>query len=542
MKLTKVGKLLEALRHAFSRLPSQPITSLFENDGTRFQSFHLKHEDLIFDYSKTSISKPILSMLHKLADIAEVEYLRDRMFAGASVNETEMRPALHTALRRRDGEPLFVAGNNVTPIISEGRDRFLEFSEKIRSGEIVTPKGKAFRSVISIGIGGSDLGPAMGSIALRPYCNGPQVEFVSNVDAASFRDISKRLDPNETLIIVQSKTFTTTEVLLNLQTAKHWLASSVGSENVSGHLAAVTTASDRAEQLGIQRDSVFTFWDWVGGRYSIWSAIGLPLAIEIGRLNFESFLDGGNSMDQHFKLNPIECNIPIVFGLISLWHRIGCGYATRAIVPYDQRLARLPAYLQQLDMESNGKSICRDGSKAKFPTAPVVWGEPGTNAQHAFFQLLHQGTDIVPIEFIVAAQGHEKGFEQHHETLIANCFAQSMALMMGRTARESCDGPIDPHRQFEGQRPSITILHRKLDPYTLGRLLALYEHRAFVEAAILGINPFDQWGVELGKELSQSLLEMVRGTAEIQIDSSTAGLIAFAQTFASSTISGRSLR
>ncbi len=403
------------------------------------------------------------------------------------------------------------------------------FADGVRSGRIAASGGGKFTDVVNIGIGGSDLGPVMATLALAPYHDGPRLHYISNVDGAHAHDVLGGLDPKRTLVIVASKTFTTTETMTNARTAQTWLQATLG-EHADGHFAAVSTALDKTADFGIDPERVFGFWDWVGGRYSVWGAVGLSLMIGIGPKRFAEFLDGAHAMDRHFATAPLPRNMPVLLGLVGIWHRNFCGYPTRAILPYDQRLLRLPAYLQQLDMESNGKSVTLDGSPVTCATGPVVWGEPGTNGQHAFYQLIHQGTDVVPCEFMVAALGHEPALEHHHLLLLANCLAQSEALMRGRTleeARETVKDPaLAPHKVFPGNRPSTTLVYATLDPSTLGRIVALYEHRVFVEGVIWGINSFDQWGVELGKELATALLPLVqRGSGFGGKDGSTAGLL-----------------
>jgi glucose-6-phosphate isomerase len=361
---------------------------------------------------------------------------------------------------------------------------------------------------------------------------------VSNVDGAHIADTLKTLKPERTLFLIASKTFTTIETMTNAKTARKWIADALGEKKVGAHFAAISTAIGKVKAFGISEDRIFGFWDWVGGRYSIWSAIGLPLMIAIGPDNFTRFLEGGHAMDRHFREAPVLHNLPMLMGLLGVWHRNVCGLPSRAIIPYDQRLSRFPAYLQQLDMESNGKRVAKDGKPVKGDTGPIVWGEPGTNGQHAFFQLLHQGTGVIPVEFLIAAEAHEEGMGEHHALLVANCLAQSQALMKGRTLKEAeaqllAMGKskaeakaLAPHRVFTGNRPSVTLAYRKLDPFTLGRLIALYEHRVFVEAAIWNINAFDQWGVELGKELATGLQPVVEGKQGTEgLDSSTAGLV-----------------
>ena len=529
---------LEALREHHRQNGQFDLREAFKADPERFATFSASLDDLTLDFSKTAVSEETLQLLGELADAAGVSERRDAMFAGDPINSTEKRAVLHTALRNSSG-PVIHAGHDVMPDVEAVLAAMGAFAEKIRSGELTGATGKRFTDVVNIGIGGSDLGPCMATLALAPYHDGPACHYVSNVDAAHIADTLRKLDPETTLFIVASKTFTTIETMTNAETARQWIIGKLGEAAVGAHFAAVSTALDKVAAFGIDADRVFGFWDWVGGRYSVWSAIGLPVMIAIGPDNFRKFLAGAHSMDVHFRDAPLEKNLPIWLGLIGYWHRAICGYGSRAIIPYDQRLARLPAYLQQLDMESNGKSVTIDGKPVSGPTGPVVWGEPGTNGQHAFFQLLHQGTDTIPLEFIVAAKGHEKHLDHQHEMLLANCLAQSEALMKGRTldeARaqlqaknlpESEVERIAPHRVFSGNRPSLTLIHDKLDPFAFGRLVALYEHRVFVEAQIFGINAFDQWGVELGKELATELLPVVSGQeASDGRDASTQGLVA----------------
>jgi glucose-6-phosphate isomerase len=461
------------------------------------------------------------------------------------INVTENRAVLHVALRNRSNRPILVGGSDVMPEVNGTMERLYNFARRVRDGTASAADGERFTDVVNIGIGGSDLGPAMATLALKPYHDGPRLHFVSNVDSAHLADTVAGLDPGTTLFLVASKTFTTIETMTNAASARRWIVNQKGEAAVGYHFAAISTALDKVKEFGISEERTFGFWDWVGGRYSIWSAIGLPLMIAIGPERFDEFLSGGHAVDEHFRTAPIEENLPMILGLLGVWHRDVCACATRAIIPYDQRLARLPAYLQQLDMESNGKSVTRDGAPVAEETGPIVWGEPGTNGQHAFFQLIHQGTSIVPVEFLIAAQSHEPELKVHHDLLMANCLAQSEALMRGRTLEEALaqllkqgtneqDAQrIAPHRVFSGNRPSITIAYRKLDPHTLGRLIALYEHRVFVEAAIWNINAFDQWGVELGKELATGLLPVIEGKAAATgRDSSTAGLVTHLLSFA----------
>jgi glucose-6-phosphate isomerase len=514
------------------------LRAAFGDDPGRFGRFCAELDDLFLDFSKCAVTDETLSLLFDLARAAGVEARRDAMFAGQRINVTENRAVLHTALRNRSGQPVLVDGEDVMFDVLGVLEAMGRFAEAIRSGELTGATGKRFTDIVNIGIGGSDLGPAMATLALAPFHDGPRAHYVSNVDGAHLADTLRLLNPETTLFIVASKTFTTIETMTNARSARAWIAEKLGNGAVAHHFAAVSTALEKVADFGIGEERVFGFWDWVGGRYSLWSAIGLPIMIGIGAEKFGRMLDGAHALDRHFAEAPAQKNLPLLLGLIGYWHRAICGYPTRAVIPYDQRLSRLPAYLQQLDMESNGKGVTLDGTRVDGPTGPAVWGEPGTNGQHAFFQLLHQGTDIIPVEFIVAAQGHEPSMKHHHDLLLANCLAQSEALMRGRTVDEARAQLLDkgmdatdaerlaPHKVFPGNRPSLTILYRQLDPYALGRLIALYEHRIFVEAALFGINAFDQWGVELGKELATELLPVVEGqTTANGRDASTAGLV-----------------
>ncbi len=543
----------EALSAAWAQLAAiraatrdQPLAALFEAEG-RFERFSAALGDLLLDASKTSLTEPALDGLMALMRAAGVEERRDAMVAGAHINTTEDRAVLHTALRDSGTAPILVDGADVKPDVAETLARLSAFATAVRSGQIAGAHAHAFTDVVNIGIGGSDLGPAMATLALAPYHDGPRLHFVSNVDGAHLADVLKPLNPATTLFIVASKTFTTIETMTNARSARDWIAAAQGEAAVGSHFAAVSTALDKVEAFGISRERAFGFWDWVGGRYSVWSAVGLPLMIAVGPALFADFLAGAAAMDEHFRHAPLEQNLPALLAAVGLWHRNICNYPTRAVIPYDQRLARLPAYLQQLDMESNGKSVTLDGAPVTRPTGPVVWGEPGTNSQHAFFQLLHQGTDVVPVEFLIAAQGHEPGMRNHQDLLIANCLAQSEALLRGRSRPESeaqlrargmdeaTVQRIAPHRVFPGNRPSVTLAYTLLDPFTLGRLIALYEHRVFIEAAVWGIDAFDQWGVELGKELATDFLPAVTGTAVPKGTSgSTAGTLSHLRSLAPS--------
>ncbi len=505
------------------------ITALFEADPGRFAAFSVRQADMLLDFSKTGIDRDALALLLRLAEARGVPARRAAMLSGEPINATERRAVLHTALRNRGSDAVHVDGQDVMPGIRAVLAAMGAFADAVRDGGIAASDGAAFTDVVNIGIGGSDLGPVMTTAALAPYHDGPRTHFVSNVDGAHVHDVLAPLDPARTLVVIASKTFTTIETMTNAATARDWLRAALG-DGADLHLAAVSTALEKTAAFGIADDRVFGFWDWVGGRYSVWGAVGLPLMLAIGPTRFAEFLAGGHAMDRHFAEAPPAANMPVLLALVGIWHRNACGYPTRAVLPYDQRLARLPAYLQQLDMESNGKRVGLDGAKLPRASGPVVWGEPGTNGQHAFYQLLHQGTDVVPCEFLVAANGHEADLAVHHELLLANCLAQSEALLLGRdmdaVLAAGIDPALAPHKVFPGNRPSTTLIYDRLDPYTLGRIIALYEHRIFVEGTIWGLNSFDQWGVELGKELATALLPLVQGGSVVGKDGSTAGLLA----------------
>lgn len=534
-----MNALVEKLKSIVRDTNATDIRAAFAADPERFSRYSTTLVDFLFDYSKCAVNDAVLGALETLAKEAGVEKKRDAMFAGEIINITEERAVLHTALRNRSNTPVLVDGKDVMPDVNAVLNAMGAFSDGIRSGALKGATGKKITDVVNIGIGGSDLGPVMATLALAPYHDGPRLHFVSNIDGAHIADTLKTLEAETTLFIVASKTFTTIETMTNAATARKFIADTLGDAAVGSHFCAVSTALDKVSAFGIGADRVFGFWDWVGGRYSIWSAIGLPLMIAIGKENFGAFLAGGHAIDNHFREAPIRQNIPMLLGLIGFYHRNVLNYPSRAILPYDQRLSRFPAYLQQLDMESNGKSVTMDSKPVACKTGPVVWGEPGTNGQHAFYQLIHQGTSVIPTEFMIAANGHEKNLRHQHQLLIANCLAQSEALMKGRTLEEAKAqltskgmdeakaDRIAPHRVFEGNRPSITMVHDSLTPFALGRLIALYEHRVFVEGALFNINSFDQWGVELGKELATGLLPVVEGKESAAgHDSSTAGLVA----------------
>ncbi|MBB4953087.1 glucose-6-phosphate isomerase [Agrobacterium vitis] len=530
--------IIEQLKKNVAHTSATDIRAAFAADSNRFEHFSARLDDLLMDYSKCAVNNEIMALLEKLCADGGVAAKREAMFTGEEINFTEGRAVLHTALRNRANTPVLVDGKDVMPDVNAVLASMGAFASGLRSGDITGSTGQQITDVVNIGIGGSDLGPAMATLALAPFHDGPRLHFVSNVDGAHISDTLALLEPETTLFIVASKTFTTIETMTNAASARAFIASVLGEDAVGQHFAAVSTALDKVKAFGIAEDRVFGFWDWVGGRYSIWSAIGLPLMIAVGADNFGAFLAGAHAMDVHFRSAPFRENLPMLLGALGYYHRNVLDYPTRAILPYDQRLSRFPAYLQQLDMESNGKGVTVDGTPVKGNSGPVVWGEPGTNGQHAFYQLIHQGTSVIPAEFMIAAKGFEPELRHQHELLIANCLAQSAALMKGRSLEEAkaqlqkagMDAAkidhIAPHRVFTGNRPSITFVYEQLTPFALGRLIALYEHRVFVEGVLFGINSFDQWGVELGKELATGLLPVVQGKVGVGgQDASTAGLV-----------------
>ena len=512
------------------------ISELLSEEG-RAADFSVRFDGMLFDYSKTAMSREARALLLSILRSHHVEDRRDAMFAGEAINETEGRAVLHTALRNLGGGPVEVDGRDVMPDVLDTLARMEVFAEEVRGGGF-RGAGGPITDVVNIGIGGSHLGPEMATRALSPYHDGPRCHFVSNVDGADIADCLAGLDPRTTLVIVASKTFTTIETMTNAETARAWMAKAV--DDPAAQFAAVSTAEDKTAAFGIAPERVFGFEDWVGGRYSLWGPIGLGIMLAVGPEDFDDFLAGGHAMDTHFREADLADNLPVLLALVGIWHNQICGYATRAVLPYDQRLSRLPAYLQQLEMESNGKRVTMEGDDLEVNSGPVVWGEPGTNGQHAFYQLIHQGTRVVPCEFMIAAEGHEPDLAHHHRLLVANCLAQSEALMRGRALEEAralmeAKGlkghELDRqarHRVFPGNRPSTTLIYPKLTPHVLGQIIALYEHRVFVEGVILGINSFDQWGVELGKELAKSLEPVLRGEDPgTGKDASTRGLVAY---------------
>ncbi|GAB4231934.1 MAG: glucose-6-phosphate isomerase [Acidobacteriota bacterium] len=528
------------LQEHYEQVRTLHMRELFSRDPDRFARFSAEGAGIFLDYSKNRIVRETIALLCGLARRCRVEEWRDRMFAGAKINFTEGRAVLHVALRNRPDRPIYVDGRDVMPDVTRVLEQMRDFSRRVRSGEWTGWTGSRIRHVVNLGIGGSDLGPFMVTEALRPYHH-PEMSFhfVSNVDGSHIFHTLQKLDPAATLFVIASKTFTTQETLANARTARRWLVDKLGAEAaVARHFVAVSTNAPAVRDFGIDPANMFEFWDWVGGRYSLWSAIGLPIVLAVGYENFAELLAGAREMDEHFRSAPLEQNLPVLLALLGIWYTNFFGAETHAVLPYDQRLHRFPAYLQQLDMESNGKRVGRDGQPVPCHTGPVVWGEPGTNGQHAFFQLLHQGTRLVPADFLVAARC-DHPYEEHHRMLVANCFAQSEALMRGRTAEEAREElrrqglseeeveRLLPHKVFPGNRPSNMLLYRRLTPRILGSLLALYEHKVFVQGIIWNVNSFDQWGVELGKQLAKRILPELEGGLAIEgHDASTTGLVA----------------
>ena len=516
------------------------LRALFADDPRRFDACSAEAAGVLLDYSKQRIDLPIRDALLDLAREREVEARRDAMLSGAIVNNTEQRAALHTALRLPAGSRLMTGTQDAAADALAVRHRMAEFAEQVRDGRWRGHDGQPIRHVINLGIGGSDLGPAMVQQALTPWA-APQLRFhfISNVDGRHLADALRAIDVDggaaRTLVIVASKTFTTLETMANARSARDWLlGSGVPRDQLDRHVVAVSTNVGAAREFGVNEANVFPFWDWVGGRYSVWSAIGLPVVIAVGAQAFEAFLSGAHAMDRHFAEAPGERNLPIMMALAGIWNTNFLGCAALSIAPYHQRLARLPAYLQQLEMESTGKRVSRDGSLLDHDTCPVLFGEPGTNGQHAYFQLLHQGTRVVPVDFI-AAIDDDSGLPGHNDALLANCFAQSQGLAFGKTLAETqaesdaARAWLAPHRSFPGDRPSSTLLLDALTPATLGALLALYEHKVFVQSVIWNVNAFDQWGVELGKVLARGILPLLApgaASAPTAVDASTAGLAA----------------
>jgi glucose-6-phosphate isomerase len=497
------------------------VRALFEGDPRRFESFSLRLGDLLFDYSKHRVTPDTMQLLLELARQTDVRGWIDRMFAGERINVTENRPVLHVALRNRGPRPMPVDGRDVMPDVRRVLEQMRRFTDAVRRRTWTGHTGQRITDIVNIGIGGSDLGPAMVTEALRPYwMEGLQVHFVSNVDGTHLVETLRRCRPETTLFTVASKTFTTTETMANATAARGWLVAALGSPAaVARHFVALSTNASAVAAFGIDAQNMFEFWDWVGGRYSLWSAVGLSIALALGMERFEELLQGAHEVDEHFRTAALERNIPAIMALLGLWYHNFWGAETHAILPYDQYLHRFAAYFQQGDMESNGKSVDRDGRPiGDYSTGPVIWGEPGTNGQHAFFQLLHQGTRLIPCDFIAPMETHNP-LGRHHDILLANFFAQTEALMQGKTAEAA-------YRTFGGNRPSSSILVGRITPLTLGRLIALYEHKIFVQGVVWNIDSFDQWGVELGKQLATTILAELDDDAPVQgHDGSTNALI-----------------
>ncbi len=529
----------QALSAHYADIKPLHMRQMFLDDPARFDKFSLRLGDLLFDYSKNRISSETIRLLVALAEQAGLQAGIESMFGGDRINSTEHRAALHTALRNRSARPVRVDGKDVMPDIRRVLGQMRTFSDAVRNGKHTGHTGKAIRDIVNIGIGGSDLGPLMVCEALKPYARqNLRAHFVSNVDATQLVETLKHLDAETTLFIVSSKTFTTQETLTNAHSARSWLVSKLGDERaVNKHFVAVSTNLDATAKFGIDPQNVFEFWDWVGGRYSLWSAIGLPIALYVGMDRFEELLGGAYAMDEHFRTAAPDRNIPVLMGLLGIWYGNFFGTGSNAVFPYDQYLHRFPAYLQQLEMESNGKRVDRGGNPVDYDTGMVMWGEPGTNGQHAFYQLIHQGTRMIPADFIAPLHS-QNPLGEHHNILLANCFAQTEALMVGKTAAEAraelqaqaLQGEaleaLLPHKVFPGNKPTNTLLFDRLDPHTLGMLIAIYEHKVFVQSVVWNINPFDQWGVELGKQLAGKILPELRGAASVTgHDASTNGLI-----------------
>lgn len=515
------------------------MRELFEKDPGRFARFQIRFGDMVLDYSKNLVTGETMDLLRSLAAEAGLAAWTEKMFSGEKINFTEGRAVLHVALRNRSERGIIVGGADVMPEVRRVLSRVGAFAESVRSGKWRGHTGKRITDFVNIGIGGSDLGPLMVCEALKPYSKRDLTpHFVSNVDGTHIAEKLRALDPATTLFIVASKTFTTQETMANAETAREWFLANGGNrEAIAKHFVAVSTNGPAVAKFGIDTDNMFEFWDWVGGRYSLWSAIGLPIALCVGTDNFIALLEGAHAMDEHFRRAPAEENLPLTLALLGIWNTDFLGAESHAILPYDQYMHRFPAYFQQGDMESNGKRVDRDGNVVDYATGPIIWGEPGTNGQHAFYQLIHQGTRLIPCDFLVPAESHNP-IGRHHEMLLANCMAQTEALMRGRTAEEvreemgragKSGAEIErllPHRVFPGNRPTNTILFQKLTPHTLGSLIAMYEHKIFAQGIIWRINSFDQWGVELGKQLANRILpELTAAGTVTSHDASTNGLI-----------------
>jgi len=522
----------------YINMASVSLKDLFANDNQRFAKFSLQFEDILLDFSKNRVDEQTLALLIQLAKECSVKEAIGAMFSGEKINATEGRPVLHIALRNRSNKPIYVDGKDVMPDVNRVLNQMETFSDAIISGTWKGFTGKAITDVVNIGIGGSDLGPVMVTEALKAYKTRLNMHFVSNVDATHIVEALKGLDPETTLFLIASKTFTTQETMTNAHSAREWfLASGAAEKDVAKHFAALSTNTEGVAKFGIDTKNMFEFWDWVGGRYSLWSAIGLSIALSIGFDNFTELLSGAHAVDQYFESTDLDQNIPVILALVGIWYNNFFDAETNAILPYDQYMHRFAAYFQQGDMESNGKHVDRNGNTVDYSTGPIIWGEPGTNGQHAFYQLIHQGTKLIPCDFIAPAQSHNP-LGEHHNMLLSNFFAQTEALMNGKTYEEVVAElkksgktqeeieKLAPFKMFDGNRPTNSILIKKITPRSLGSLIAMYEHKIFVQGIIWNIYSFDQWGVELGKQLAGKILPELKGNEEISShDSSTNGLI-----------------
>lgn len=538
MNPTKTASWRNLTEH-FKKIKNIHMKDLFAKDPARFTKFSALFNDILVDYSKNRITGETIQLLLALAEEAALRDAMEKMFTGDKINETENRAVLHVALRNRDNTPIYVDGKDVMPEVNAVLNKIKDFSEKVISGKWKGFTGKQVSNIVNIGIGGSDLGPVMVTECLRPYAKeGLSVHFVSNVDGTHITETLKRLNPETTLFMIASKTFTTQETMINAFSARKWfLNHAKDQKHIARHFVAISTNTEKVEAFGINKDNMFIFWDWVGGRYSLWSAIGLSIACYIGYENFAELLQGAFEMDRHFRYAPFEENIPVILALIGIWHVNFFGAQSEVILPYDQYMNRFPAYFQQGNMESNGKSVDRNGKKVNYQTGPVIWGESGTNGQHAFYQLIHQGTKLIPADFLSPAISHNP-IGEHHTILLSNFFAQTKALLLGKTKKEVIEElkkegktadeirKLYPYHVCEGNRPTNSILFKKLTPRVLGSLVAMYEHKIFVQGIIWNIFSFDQWGVELGKQLAQKIQPELGDDQFVDShDSSTNGLI-----------------
>ncbi len=532
---TKAWKELEAY---YAQFKDTQMKDLFAQDGERFNKYSLRFEDILLDYSKNRIDEKVMSLLFQLAEECGLKSAIDSVFAGDKINVTENRAVLHTALRNRSNTPVMVDGQDVMPAVNAVLEQMKVFSDKVISGEWKGYSGKAITDIVNIGIGGSDLGPLMVTEALKPYKKNVNLHFVSNVDGTHIAEALKAVNPETTLFIIASKTFTTQETMTNANSAKSWFLEAAKDEAaVAKHFVALSTNAEAVSAFGIDTSNMFEFWNWVGGRYSLWSAIGLSIACSIGFDNFRELLEGAHAMDKHFKSEPFETNLPVILAMIGIWYNNFYGAETEAILPYDQYMHRFSAYFQQGNMESNGKYVDRNGEKVNYQTGPILWGEPGTNGQHAVYQLIHQGTKLIPCDFMATAKSHNP-LSDHHPKLLANFFAQTEAMMVGKTEEQVTEelkaaGKSDeeikallPYKVFLGNIPTNSILMKELNPRTLGALIAMYEHKIFVQGIIWNIYSFDQWGVELGKQLANAILPELQSNDEVTShDASTNGLV-----------------